>query len=82
MGRRSSGGGWSETSEDSTAPNMEAMGEVVGKSIVIGAVKEEPLPGVTATGSLGQEVDPIYQSLAKLPGSRLRLFPIRRDIQK
>ena len=48
------------------------MGEIVGATIVMGEEGAEPLLGVTALESVGIEVDPLNQTLKRLPSTRLR----------
>ena len=55
-----------------TTADIEMMGELVGATIVMGAANAEPLLGVTALESMGIEVDPVSQTLTKLPATRLR----------
>ena len=51
---------------------IEFMGEIVGGTILFGAVDAEPLLGVTALESAGIEVDPTSQRLKRLPAVRLK----------
>lgn len=53
---------------------VEFMGEVVGATIVMGEEGAEPLLGVTALESVGIKVDPLNQTLKRLPSTRLRGF--------
>ncbi len=57
---------------DITVGRVEFMGEVVGATIVMGEEGAEPLLGVTALESVGIEVDPLNQTLKRLPSTRLR----------
>lgn len=59
---------------DITVGRVEFMGEVVGATIVMGEEGAEPLLGVTALESVGIEVDPLNQTLKRLPSTRLRGF--------
>lgn len=59
---------------DITVGRVELMGEVVGATIVMGEEGAEPLLGVTALESVGIEVDPLNQTLKRLPSTRLRGF--------
>lgn len=59
---------------DITVGRVEFMGEVVGATIVMGEEGAEPLLGVTALDSVGIEVDPLNQTLKRLPSTRLRGF--------
>ena len=62
----------SEIRIDITVGRVEFMGEVVGATIVMGEESAEPLLGVTALESVGVEVDPLNQTLKRLPSIRLR----------
>ena len=59
---------------DITVGRVEFMGEIVGATIVMGEEGAEPLLGVTALESVGIEVDPLNQTLKRLPSTRLRGF--------
>ena len=59
---------------DVTVAEIEFMDEIVGGTIVYGPANAEPLLGVTAMESAGVEVDPLNQTLNKLPTVRLRGF--------
>ena len=59
---------------DITVGRVEFMGEVVGATIVMGEEGAEPLLGVTALESVGIKVDPLNQTLKRLPSTRLRGF--------
>ena len=50
------------------------MGELVGATIMFGEAESEPLLGVTALESVGIEVDPLNQTLKRLPAVRLKGF--------
>ena len=52
---------------DITVARVEFMGEIVGATIVMGEEGTEPLLGVTALESVGIEVDPLNQTLKRLP---------------
>ena len=62
----------SEISMDITTGDIEFMGEMVGGTILFAAPDAEPLLGVTALGSAGNEVDPLNQKLKRLPAVRLK----------
>ncbi len=68
----------SEIRMDVTVAQVEFMGETVGSTIVYGAADAEPLLGVTALESAGIEVDPLNQSLKRLPAVRMRGYRVRR----
>ncbi|HTW94582.1 MAG TPA: clan AA aspartic protease [Tepidisphaeraceae bacterium] len=51
---------------------VEFMGEVVGATIIFGADNVEPILGVTALESVGNEVDPQNQRRKRLPAVRLK----------
>ena len=68
----------SEIRMDVTVAQVEFMGETVGSTIVYGAADAEPLLGVTALESAGIEVDPLNQSLKRLPAIRMRGYRVRR----
>ena len=48
------------------------MGDFVGSTIRFGDDDAEPLLGVTALESMGVEVDPLNQTLKRLPAVRLK----------
>ena len=62
----------SESRFDITIGRVEFMGEFVGATIVMGADDAEPLLGVTALESVGIEVDPLNQTLKRLPAVPLK----------
>ena len=64
----------SEIRMDITVAQVEFMGEFVGATIVFGEAESEPLLGVTALESVGIEVDPLNQTLKRLPAVRLKGF--------
>ena len=68
----------SEVRMEFTTGDIEFMGEIVGVTIVFGDADAEPLLGVTALESVGIEVDPLNQTLRRLPSTRLRGFRVRR----
>ena len=68
----------SEITMDVTVAQVEFMGEVVGATIVFGEADAEPLLGVTALESAGIEVDPLNQSLNRLPAVRMRGYRVLR----
>ena len=56
---------------DVTGGEISFMGETTWGTIVFGEEEAEPLLGVTALESLGIAVDPINQTLTRLPAIRL-----------
>ena len=62
----------SELSLDITIAEIEFMGEITGGVIIYGEPDIEPLLGVTALESVGIEVDPMNQTLKRLPAVRLK----------
>ncbi|MCY4654953.1 MAG: clan AA aspartic protease [Dehalococcoidia bacterium] len=62
----------SELSLDITIAEIEFMGEITGGVIIYGEPDIEPLLGVTALESVGIEVDPMNQTLKRLPAGRLK----------
>ena len=64
----------SEIRMDVTTGQIEFMGEIVGGTIVMGKSESEPRLGVTALASVGIEVDPLNQTLKRLPAVRLKRF--------
>ena len=64
----------SETRLDVTGGRIEFMGETTWGTIVFGEEDAEPLLGVTALESVGIEVDPLNQTISRLPAVRLRGF--------
>ena len=62
----------SEISMDITVGRVEFMGGFTGVAIVMGDADAEPLLGVTALESVGIEVDPVNQTLKRMPYVRLR----------
>ncbi len=63
-----------EVSLDVTGARIEFMGEFTWGTIVFGGEDAEPLLGVTALESVGIEVDPLNQTLKRLPAVLLRGF--------
>ena len=61
-------------SMDITVGRVEFMGGFTGVAIVMGEDDVEPLLGVTALESIGVEVDPVNQTLKRMPYVRLRGF--------
>lgn len=59
---------------DITVGRVEFMGGFTGVAIVMGDDDAEPLLGVTALESVGVEVDPVNQTLKRMPYVRLRGF--------
>ena len=64
----------SEIRFDIAVARVEFMGEFVGATILFGEDDAEPLLGVTALESVGIEVDPLNQTLKRLPAVRLKGF--------
>lgn len=64
----------SEIRMDVTVGRVEFMGSFTGVAIVMGEDDVEPLLGVTALESIGVEVDPVNQTLKRMPYVRLRGF--------
>jgi clan AA aspartic protease len=62
----------SEIKLDITVGRVEFMGETVGATIAMGDDDVEPLLGVTALESVGIEVDPVNQTLKRMPAVRLK----------
>ena len=62
----------SEVRYDVTGAYVEFMGDFVGATIIMGDTDAEPLLGVTALESVGIEVDPVNQTLKRLPAVRLK----------
>ena len=57
---------------DVAVGRVEFMGDFVGSTILFGDDDAEPLLGVTALESMGIEVDPLNQTLKRLPAVRLK----------
>ena len=64
----------SEIQFDVAVAEVEFMGDFVGSTILFGDDDAEPLLGVTALESMGVEVDPLNQTLKRLPAVRLKGF--------
>ena len=64
----------SEIQFDVAVGRVEFMGDFVGSTILFGEDDAEPLLGVTALESMGVEVDPLNQTLKRLPAVRLKDF--------
>lgn len=62
----------SEIQFDVAVAEVEFMGDFVGSTILFGDDDAEPLLGVTALESMGVEVDPLNQTLKRLPAVRLK----------
>ena len=60
-----------EVRVDVTGGEIAFMGETTWGTIVFGEEEAEPLLGVTALESLGIVVDPVNQTLTRLPAIRL-----------
>ncbi len=48
------------------------MGEFIDETIICGEAEAEPLPGVTALGPAGIEVDPLNKGLQQLLAGQLK----------
>ena len=57
---------------DITVGRVEFMGGFTGVAIVMGEDDAEPLLGLTVLESVGIEVDPVNQTLKRMPYVRLR----------
>jgi clan AA aspartic protease len=66
-----------ELKMDITTADIEFMGEIVGGTIIYGEPNTEPILGVTALESVGIEVDPLNQTLKRLPAVRLKKIQAR-----
>ena len=64
--------GGSEVRLDVTIGRVEFMGEIVGATLIMGNDDAEPLLGVTALESVGIEVDPVNQTLKRMPAVPLK----------
>ena len=64
----------SEIQFEVAVAEVEFMGDFVGSTILFGDDDAEPLLGVTALESMGVEVDPLNQTLKRLPAVRLKGF--------
>lgn len=62
----------SEVRLDVTIGRVEFMGEIVGATLIMGNDDAEPLLGVTALESVGIEVDPVNQTLKRMPAVPLK----------
>ncbi len=62
----------SEVRPDVTIGRVEFMGEIVGATLIMGNDDAEPLLGVTALESVGIEVDPVNQTLKRMPAVPLK----------
>ncbi len=62
----------SELKLNITGAFVEFMGDFTAATIVMGERDAEPLLGVTALESVGIEVDPVNQTLKRLPAVRLK----------
>ena len=51
---------------------IELMGDFTGGAVVFGNEDTEPLLGVTALESMGIEIDPLNQTLRRMPSVRMR----------
>ena len=51
---------------------IEFMGDFIGGTVVFGNEDTEPLLGVTALESMGIEIDPLNQTLRRMPSVRMR----------
>lgn len=57
---------------DITGAMVEFMGDIAWSTIIMGPDDAEPLLGVTALESVGIEVDPINQTLKRMPAVPLK----------
>ena len=64
----------SETHMDITTAVVEFMGDFAGTTIVMGEDDAEPVLGLTVLESVGIAVDPVNQTLKRMPYVRLRGF--------
>ena len=62
----------SDVKMDVGVAQIELMGDFTGGAVVFGNEDVEPLLGVTALESLGIEVDPLNQTLHRMPFVRMR----------
>ena len=62
----------SETALDITGARIEFMGEIVWATIVMANEGADPLLGLTALESAGVSVEPLNETLRKLPSVGLR----------
>lgn len=62
----------SEIRMDITTAQVEFMGDLAGATIIMGDDAVEPLLGVTVLESVGIEVDPVHQTLKRMPAIRLK----------
>ena len=62
----------SEVRLDITGAFVEFMGDFTAATVVMGEEDAEPLLGVTVLESVGIEVDPVNQTLKRMPAVRLR----------
>ena len=62
----------SEITMDITGARIELMGEVVWATIVMADEDADPLLGLTAMESAGVAVEPLNETLRKLPSTGLR----------
>ena len=62
----------SEITVDITVARVEFMGGLTGVAVAMGDDDAEPLLGLTAMESIGVEVDPVNQTLKRMPYVRLR----------
>lgn len=62
----------SEVKMDVGVAQIELMGDFTGGAVVFGNEDTEPLLGVTALESMGIEIDPLNQTLRRMPFVRMR----------
>ncbi len=62
----------SEIRMDITTAQVEFMSDLAGATIIMGNDDAEPLLGVTVLESVGIEVDPVNQTLKRMPAIRLK----------
>ena len=68
----------SEITVDITGARVEFMGGLTWVAMAMGEDDAEPLLGLTALESLGIEVDPVSQTLKRMPYVRMRGLRTRR----
>jgi clan AA aspartic protease len=62
---------------------IEFLGEITAGRIIFGPEKSEPILGVTQLESAGIAVDPVHQTLKRLPAISLKsLFDTSQDRQR
>ena len=61
----------SDVRMDAGVAQIEFMGDFTGGTVLFGNDEAEPLLGVTALESLGIEIDPLNQTLRRMPSVRM-----------